>query len=215
MRQLDEGVFGKLNALLYSTWRAVAARPDQVTGRRIAIPPTVPAEPGAVESRFANDFPVLSLLPETVALARGYELGDLADGFLEIEDMLSWSQNPAYTPETCDESLLNGYAYAALSGPEGPVYCAAPRGGFMLMAPNVLYPDHSHGPREIYLVLTPGTQWRLDGGDWFDVEPGALIYHDAWQTHSMRTTRHPLLCFAGWIEPGDRLAIGWSEKRSA
>jgi hypothetical protein len=28
--------------------------------------------------------------------------------------------------------------------------------------------------------------------------------------HAMRTLEHPLLAFAGWIEAGDRRAIGWS-----
>ena len=39
---------------------------------------------------------------------------------------------------------------------------------------------------------------------------GDLIFHDSWQMHAMRTRRQPLLAFAGWIEVGDRRAIGWS-----
>ena len=75
------------------------------------------------------------------------------------------------------------------------------------MAPGVTYPGHKHEAREVYLVLTPGTQWRLDEGEWFDVMPGDLIYHDSWQMHAMRTADRPLLAFAAWIETGDRRAI--------
>ena len=41
--------------------------------------------------------------------------------------------------------------------------------------------------------------------------PGDLIFHDSWQMHAMRTGAQPLLAFAGWIEVGDRRAIGWSD----
>ena len=80
----------------------------------------------------------------------------------------------------------------------------------MIMGPGVTYPDHHHQPKEVYLVMTPGAQWRLDKGEWFDVSPGDLIYHNSWQMHSMRTTDEPLLAFAGWVETGNRLEIDWA-----
>ena len=75
------------------------------------------------------------------------------------------------------------------------------------MGPRVTYEDHHHGPREFYLVLTPGSHWRLDRGAWFDVSPGELILHEPWQMHAMRTGDQPLLAFAGWVEPGERTAV--------
>jgi len=60
-------------------------------------------------------------------------------------------------------------------------------------------------------VLTPGSQWCLDEGDWFDVDAGDLMFPDSWQMHAMRPGEQPLLAFAGWIEAGDRRAIGWSD----
>lgn len=199
-----------LEAILDAVWREVEIRPDKVTGTRIVVPPAVPADNAPSESRFAADFPVLRHLNEAIAIAQHYEMAQLARSFGAVAKALAWSQNPSYTEENCDLSFLAGYAYAALSGPEGPVRCAAPRGGFMLMGPDVIYPAHQHAPREVYLILTPGAQWQLEQGDWFDVAPGDLIFHEAWQKHAMRTTAQPLLAFAGWVEPGDRLAIGWS-----
>ena len=77
----------------------------------------------------------------------------------------------------------------------------------MLMGPDVIYPNHKHGPREFYLVLTPGSQWKLDDDEWFEVNPGDLILHEPWQMHAMKTSDKPLLAFAGWLERGDRKAI--------
>lgn len=200
-----------LEDLLSDIWRIVANTPDLVTGVRVDIPAVVPCETGIVESRYSEGFPVLDHLEETIKLARGHGLGNLAERFAVLAPSLRWSQNPSYTAENAGQALLDGYAYAALSGPEGPVHCAAPRGGFMLMGPDVTYPAHSHAPREVYLILTPGAHWSLDNGDWFEVGAGQLILHEPWVKHAMRTHDKPMLAFAGWVEPGNRLAIGFDD----
>jgi hypothetical protein len=201
-----------LMALNDATWAAVAKRSDTVTGEAVAIPPFIPAETVVEESRFSTDFPVLQHLPRAIELAKQGPLKALAEQFEAIMPHLRWSQNPNYTEENCDRRFLDGYAYAAFSGPQGPIHVDAPRGGFMLMGPDVLYKDHNHAPEEVYLILTPGAaQWRLDGGAWFDVGAGDLILHRPWCLHGMRTGGEPMLAFAGWTEPGARLEIGFSE----
>jgi len=196
-----------LQGLIDAIWQAVEVRRDKATGKQVEVPAVVPMEGAQAESRFSNGFPVLRYLDDALALARDFELSLIADRFSDLVHTLNWSQNPSYDETHCDPSFLAGYAYAALSGQEGPAYCAAPRGGLMLIGPNVTYPDHRHAPREVYLVMTPGVQWRLDRGEWFDVAPGDLIYHYAWQMHAMRTTDQPLLAFGGWVEPGRRVEI--------
>lgn len=188
-------------------WQAVAERTCLVSGRRVGIPSHVAQVAPIVDGRYGDDFPVLAHLDEALkhATAAGFEA--IATSFAALEPAVQWSQNPSYTKENCDPSLLDGYAYAALSGPDGPIQAAAPRGGFYLMGPGVLYPDHHHAPREVYLVFSGGVEWRLDGGDWFEVPAGSLIFHDAWQLHGMRSAARPVLAFAGWIEPGERGSI--------
>jgi hypothetical protein len=157
----------------------------------------------------------LAHLDAALALAAATELAELADSFARNLHRLRWSQNPGYTASNCSRSFLDGYAYAGFSGPDAPLLCAVPRGGFVLIGPDVVYPGHHHQPREVYLVMTPGSQWRLDEGEWFDVAPGDLLFHDSWQMHAMRTRAQPLLAFAGWIEAGDRRAVGWSDNVGA
>lgn len=199
-------------------WKHIACLKDKIHGESITVPPFVPPfvrdTDTTEESRFSDEFPVLQHLEAAVGLARQNNAAVITDHFDKVSSLLRWSQNPSYNETNCSRSLLDGYAYAAMGGPDGPIECAAPRGGIMVMGPHVTYPDHRHGPKEVYLVLTPGAQWRLDEGEWFDVEAGDLLYHDAWQMHAMRTGDQPLLAFAGWIEPGERSAIGWGNRPS-
>ena len=38
------------------------------------------------------------------------------------------------------------------------------------------------------------------GGAWFDVGPGALIFHESWQRHATRTGDGPFLAFVAWLD---------------
>lgn len=198
----------ELNRLI---WKAITARRDLVTGSEVQVPKPVPTERQDDESRFDNALPVLRHLDQALSLAALHELAEIANKFSCIVGELRWSQNPHYTESNSSSSFLAGYAYAGFSGPDAPVLCAVPRGGLLLLGPDVVYPGHHHEPREVYLVLTPGSQWCLDEGGWFDVSPGDLIFHDRWQMHAMRTLDKPLLAYAGWLDAGDRRAIDWSK----
>ena len=200
----------QLEALNQLTWAAIAARPDRVSGYQLAMPAQIDCERRDAESRFSDSFPVLEHLDKALELTAAGELAEIGARFARVMHQLRWSQNPNYTAHNSKQSFLDGYAYAGFSGPDAPLLCAVPRGGLVLLGPDVEYPSHHHQPREVYLVLTPGSQWCLDEGDWFDVAAGELIFHDSWQMHAMRTRAHPLLAFAGWLEVGDRRAIGWS-----
>lgn len=202
-----------IQELVETIWMEVESRNDVVTGRTLTMPNIVLAQTPVDEARVSKTFPVLGHLDVALALAHRGPLASLIKAIEQNLDSFIWSQNASYTEKTCSRSFLDGYAYAGLSGPDGPLFWSAPRTGIMLMGPNVLYPAHNHEPREIYLAMTSGAQWRLDGGDWFDVQAGDLIYHDRWQMHEMRTRDIPLLAVAAWIEPGDRKAIAWDPKR--
>jgi hypothetical protein len=196
-----------LENLIELSWRAVLARQDCRSGRSVSRPPVEPLSVGRLESRFAEEFPVLEYLDAALDLASNCELSDLASALCPALDQVRWSQNPGYTEANVSRSLLDGYAYAGLSGPDCPLLCEVPRCGYVLLAPGVTYQDHNHEPREAYLVLTPGAQWCLDSGEWFDVHAGDLILHQPWQMHAMRAGDQPLLAFAAWLESGDRKAI--------
>jgi len=196
-----------VETLIESSWIEVEARADRRSGARAVRPALEPLARERVESRFGDDFPVLALFDAALELAMGGELAALAASLAAARDALPWTQNASYDEARVGRALLDAYAYACLSGPDGLQRCEVPLAGYILIAPNFEYADHRHAPREVYLVLTPGARWRLDGGEWFDVAPGELIVHEPWQMHATRTGDCPLLAFAAWLEAGERTAI--------
>lgn len=201
----------RYSALHQAIWRMISSRKDKFGQHVIEPPAFVPVEEGYSDSALGDNFPVMQHLPRILDIARSHGFRDVADAFAGVAPQLPWSQNPRYVADPAKQALLEGYAYASLSGPEGPIKCMAPRGGFYVMGPDVHYPSHNHAPREVYFLMTPGVQWRLDDGEWFDTEPGDLIYHAPWQAHAMRTGGAPALAYVAWLEPGSRLEIGWTE----
>ena len=198
----------RIQRLSQLCWQAVTTRPCIVSGTVIGFPEFCPSDTIVSDGRYDDHYPVLRYLDEALKGAEKSGFGEISELFFQLpRELVRWSQNPAYNRDNCSQSLLDGYAYAPLSGPDGPIYAAAPRGGFLLMGPNVFYPDHHHQPREFYLVLSGTIEWRLDEGEWFNVNAGSVIYHDSWVKHGMRTADEPVLTFVGWIEPGQRTAV--------
>lgn len=193
--------------LIKIAWAAVAARKPERDADWLQLPDFEMLDEERVESRFDNGLPVLQHLERALTLMQANGLAELAQGLRGLLDHMRWSQNPTYDLSRVARSFLDGYAYGGIAGPDCPVRCAVPRLGFLLMGPGVTYEDHKHGPREFYLVLTPGARWRLDCGEWFDVKAGELVLHEPWQMHAMMTGAEPMLAFAGWLEDGERAAV--------
>ena len=194
----------EIRKLVDLAWQAVEARAAVNGGRRVARPAPVALERARREARYGKHFQALRELDAALELAQAHALGQLAAGLRGVSGQIHWSQNPVYDESTVGRALLDGYAYAGLCGPDSPIRCEVPRAGFLLMASGVTYRDHRHEPREIYLVMTPGSQWRLDRGKWFDVAPGDLVYHDSLQYHATRSAAAPMLAFVAWLDAGER-----------
>ena len=195
--------------LFNAAWDAVAAREPTPPGV-IAQPKRARVE-GALAAPAPNPLPVLAHLDRAIEAARAGPLGPLADAFAATVDQLSWSQAGAYLSDPRARRFLEGYGFAIVSGPDGPVRRDTPLSGFILLAPGHHYPAHHHPPREIYLPLTPGARWRLGEGAWFDVPAGQLIYHDAWVVHATMTGHEPFLAFVAWLDPAGRTSVRWAE----
>lgn len=204
-----------MEPLVRRIWREVEATRDIIDGRHVLMPNVVETDRRPNGSRFSDDFAVMRHWASALALAKSHKLADLADAIADAAPHFKWSQNASYTERTCPRSLLDGYAYAGLAGPDADLTWAAPPTGIILMGPGVHYPGHNHAAREIYMMLTPGAEWRLNKGDWFEVQAGDLIFHDSWMMHEMRTGDAPMLGVAAWIDDGERTAIRWDDDRGA
>jgi len=109
---------------------------------------------------------------------------------------LHWAQ----TYKTGDfgaEFLLN-YGWVEVFGTRGHFENEAMAGGFLLLGPDVHYPDHHHTAEEIYIPLTSGSYWSKGGGPFHERRTGEVIHHPSEVPHAMRTTDGALVGLYLW-----------------
>jgi len=107
-----------------------------------------------------------------------------------LEPLMPWSQRRYDGPDAA--RFAAGHANALIIGSGGMEDREDIRVGVSLMAPHVRYPDHSHPPDELYLVLSEG-EWRRAEGDWFRPGVGGTVRNPPGIVHAMRSGPAPLL----------------------
>ncbi|RVU35266.1 transcriptional regulator [Hwanghaeella grinnelliae] len=122
-------------------------------------------------------------------------LNEVTNGLKALAPHLSWFTRPDATG-TGSPNFPDGHGNAIIVGPDGLAVSSELWIGVSLLAPGVRYPDHTHPPEELYLVLSPGdfrnaeTQWRAPG-------VGGLFHNPPGIVHAMRSGDDPLL--AVWM----------------
>ena len=112
-----------------------------------------------------------------------------------VMNYLPWKYN--YEERGDNPGLGARIGWAELIGPEAPFrtekYCL----GFTLIAPDTIYPEHSHPATELYHVLSGEAFWTLDGDRKLRI-PGELILHPSMHRHLMETKKETLLALYLW-----------------
>lgn len=147
-----------------------------------------PAGAGAPQRRA-----VCRHLTEALAAARSgpTPIARVADALAALEPQLAWKPRAAGGPFASD-NWPEGHANATIVGPRGLEDRNDLSIGASLLAPHVRYPDHHHGPEEVYLVLSPG-RFRHGRSDWFEPGIGGTLYNEPNITHAMASDDAPLL----------------------
>lgn len=145
----------------------------------LETPAAASAESGARVS--TNSFLEEALRP---AMSGSTALRDLADSIRALEPMLTWRRRAGASPNA-SASYAEGHANTMVVGPGGLEDRPDAWVGMSLMEPGVRYPDHTHSPEEIYLVLTDG-QFRHGTPDWFTPGVGGTLYNEPGIEHAMR-----------------------------
>ena len=114
----------------------------------------------------------------------------LARALAALEPALRWYRRAG--AEAHGPTFPAGHANAFVVGPGGIADRAGVSVGVSLMAPGLRYPDHSHPPEELYLVLSPG-HWRRSDTGWFEPGPGGTVHNVPDVVHAMRSGAAPLL----------------------
>ena len=138
----------------------------------------------------SEQLPVLDLLPKAIQTASSGPpyVKELVWSLMPILPKLQWYKRLGDYPA----NFMQGHANAFIIGQKGLEKRGDVTVGITLVAPSLQYPDHSHPPEEIYIVLSDGG-WRQGKGSWNSPGLGDLVYNPGNITHSMRASSNPLL----------------------
>ncbi|TXI10748.1 MAG: transcriptional regulator [Rhizobium sp.] len=142
-----------------------------------------------------QDLPVVTCLRELGRVANGAE-GALFDRLLRASDRLHWAQT--YSIADFGADFLQRYGWVELFGTRGHFVSEEMAGGFLLLGPDVHYPDHHHEAEEIYIPLTDGSLWSKDEQPFLPRWSGEIIHHPSNIRHAMRTEDQPLVALYLW-----------------
>jgi hypothetical protein len=140
-------------------------------------------------------------LPVTWELGRCVELASergqpLARLLASSVDQLCWRQT--YNTADFGADFLDIYGWVEIFGTRGHFVNDTVAAGFLLLGPNITYPDHHHVAEEIYIPLTGGALWRKDVGGFEARVADEIIHHPSSINHAMRTGEEPLLALYLW-----------------
>jgi dimethylpropiothetin dethiomethylase len=155
-----------------------------------------------VAHRAPSQLPVAAHFPRALDLGTQNSqstLYGMCRALKRTSHLLTWEYGYTRVPR----ALTQKYGYCEILGPQGPVKTDRIVLGFVLFAPNTVYPQHSHADiEESYISLA---------GAWSENElavyaPGSLILNRPGEEHRITTGRSdPCLLAYAWIGPQDRL----------
>lgn len=120
----------------------------------------------------------------------------LASFLAEHRHALRWQQT--YAAADFGQHFINNYGWIELFGTRGHFANDDIAAGFLILGPDLIYPDHHHVAEEIYIPLTGGTEWRKGVGAFLLRAAGEVIHHPSNVNHAMHTGPEPLLALYLW-----------------
>jgi hypothetical protein len=142
-----------------------------------------------------NSLACLAHLDRAIEIARPAErplLALLADN----RHAFRWGQT--YTTADFGERFIQNYGWVELVGTRGHFANDNIAAGFLVLGPDIVYPDHHHIAEELYVPLTGGTEWRKGEGAFVIRTAGEVIHHPSNVGHAMRTGAEPLVALYLW-----------------
>jgi hypothetical protein len=109
---------------------------------------------------------------------------------------LHWAQT--YSTGDFGDDFLKRYGWVELFGTRGHFASDVMAGGFLMLGPEIHYPDHHHVAEEIYIPLSAGSLWSKDGGAFRQRRAGEIIHHPSDVRHAMKTEQETLVALYLW-----------------
>ena len=120
----------------------------------------------------------------------------LARFVADHRDDLWWGQT--YTAADFGQAFIDNYGWLEVFGTRGHFANDEVAAGFLILGPDIVYPDHHHIAEEIYIPLTGGTEWRMGEGGFRVRAAGEVVHHASNVSHAMRTGKEPLMALYIW-----------------
>lgn len=137
--------------------------------------------------------PVTAHLKRALDEGRGDRMSGMVRALESVMPDLSWQ----YGYEKVPKGLLGSYAYAEVTGPQGPVVTDDIILGIVLFAPGCTYPAHAHkGITESYVCLSGAVSENHQGV----YVPGSMIFNPPEHLHRITVgISEPALLAYAWI----------------
>lgn len=120
---------------------------------------------------------------------------ELTKQLATISDDLIWWE----APRGKISSLMDdNHAITEMVGPDAHFVSDKLRFGVFLLAPNTIYPLHSHAAEEIYIPISGSGKWRLQNSPYETRKLGSVIHVQLWVPHALRSGKEPLLMLYAW-----------------
>lgn len=151
------------------------------------------ARPAAIAPVVAQQLPVCAHLPKALALAQQASpaMARLAQALVPLAGQVAWRQRASSGPMASD-NWLNGHANAVIIGKGGLEERDDVAIGASLMAPHVRYPDHTHAPEELYMVMSD-SRFQNAATPWHAPGLGGTVHNPPGIQHAMASDGVPLL----------------------
>lgn len=140
--------------------------------------------------------PACDFLEDALALGRNGPEGTIAGAISAIAPALRWTYS--YPDDPRRPGLASSVAFAQIIGPQGLKRDDRRLLGLTLMAPETVYPPHTHPAIEFYLVIAGTALWQAGHQEASACLPGSLIFHPSGIAHAMTTEAEPLLAVFTW-----------------
>lgn len=121
---------------------------------------------------------------------------------------LCWASHNAYPADQIGPSFPANHAAASLIGPTAPFHALDGEFGVFLIAPHILYRDHSHATPELFLPLTGPHGWRFGPNRPLILKPAHNpVWNDSHRPHLTKVGPTPFLALYGRTQAVDIPAV--------
>lgn len=168
----------------------------------------LPADPGAPRQMPQSRNAVVDRWLEPALEQVAPDQAGLAAAIRAARDHLEWAAYDAYPLDLIGQDFAWGHAFASIIGGDAPFAGLDYDMGLFLIAPDLLYRDHSHPAPELYAPLTGPHGWRFGLGRPLICKPAHVpVWNPPHRPHLTKVGATPFLALYVWTRDVDELAV--------